>query len=214
MGSTHRCGSVLWRLVEEIGSLMEWNGIRPQSGLKGTEVPYVSHLLGTCGLVLEAGGDEDEAIAGLLHDTLEDQVATFDEIAEEFGERVAGIVRECSDTEEDPKPPWQRMTGDPERTLHPNNSGTLQWGRRYREFHERAWTEVQRVLKPGAMFILNSSDHIRNGEVQPVTEWHLSTASRLGFEMIDRIEVPTPRMRNGANFSARVDHETVACSRN
>ena len=107
----------------------------------------------------------------------------------------------------------QRMTGNPERVLHPNNSGLLQWGDRYRDFHERAWREVQRVLKPGAMFILNSSDHIRNGEVQPVTDWHLSTANTLGFEMIDRIEVPTPRMRNGANFSARVDHETIACLR-
>ena len=75
---------------------------------KGTEVSYVSHLLGTCALVLEAGGDEDEAIAGLLHDTLEDQVATYDEIAEEFGEKVAGIVRECSDSEEDPKPSWKK----------------------------------------------------------------------------------------------------------
>ena len=74
---------------------------------KGTEIPYVSHLLGTCALVLEAGGDEDEAISGLLHDALEDQVASFDEIAKRFGERVAGIVRESSDTEQDPKPPWQ-----------------------------------------------------------------------------------------------------------
>ena len=65
------------------------------------------------------------------------------------------------------------------------------------------------MLKPGAMFILNSSDHIRNGEIQPVTDWHISTAGRLGFEMIDRIEVPTPRMRNGANSSARVNVETV-----
>ncbi len=107
----------------------------------------------------------------------------------------------------------QRMTGDPERKLHPNNSGTLQWGDSYRDFHERAWTEVLRVLKPGAFFVLNSSDHIRNGEVQPVTDWHFSTASRLGFEIIDCIEVPTPRMRNGANSAARVDHETVACLR-
>ena len=74
---------------------------------KGTEVPYVSHLLGTCALVLEAGGDEEEAIAGLLHDTLEDQVATYEEVADAFGTRVASIVRECSDTEEDPKPPWR-----------------------------------------------------------------------------------------------------------
>ena len=103
----------------------------------------------------------------------------------------------------------QRMTGDPERTLHPNNSGMLQWGHRYRDFHEHAWREVRRVLKPGATFTLNSSDHIRNGEVQPVTDWHISTANSLGFEMIDRIEVPTPRMRNGANASARVNVETI-----
>jgi DNA modification methylase len=107
----------------------------------------------------------------------------------------------------------QRMTGDPERTLHPNNSGTLQWGNDYRDSHERAWSEVRRVLKPGGTFILNTSDHIRNGEVQPVTDWHLSTVVGLGFEVIDRIEVPTPRMRNGANSAARVDQETVACLR-
>jgi hypothetical protein len=56
---------------------------------------------------LEAGGDEDEAIAALLHDALEDQVATYEEIAEIFGDRVAGIVRECSDSESEPKPPWR-----------------------------------------------------------------------------------------------------------
>ena len=79
---------------------------------KGTDIPYVSHLLGTCALVLEAGGDEDEAIGGLLHDALGDQVASFDEIAAEFGENVASIVRECSDTEESSKPPWkERKTG-------------------------------------------------------------------------------------------------------
>ena len=104
----------------------------------------------------------------------------------------------------------QRMTGDPERTLHPNNSGTLQWGSKYRKFHEWAWREVRRVLKPGAMFILNLSDHIRSWEVQPVTDWHLSTVVSLGFEVIDRTEVPTPRMRNGENSSARVNVETVA----
>ena len=66
------------------------------------------------------------------------------------------------------------------------------------------------LRRSGRMFILNTSDHIRNGKVQQVTDWHLSTASSLGFEMIDRIEVPTPRMRNGANSSARIEKETVA----
>ena len=74
---------------------------------KGTLAPYVAHLLGVCSIVLENGGDEDEAIAALLHDAAEDQggQATLDLIKARFGERVAGIVAGCSDTFELPKPP-------------------------------------------------------------------------------------------------------------
>jgi (p)ppGpp synthase/HD superfamily hydrolase len=65
----------------------------------------VSHLLGVAGLVLEGGGDEDLAIAGLLHDVLEDTSATSDQLERAFGPRVARIVEACSDTQEKPKPP-------------------------------------------------------------------------------------------------------------
>jgi (p)ppGpp synthase/HD superfamily hydrolase len=80
---------------------------------KGSGSPYVSHLLGVASLVLEAGGDEDQAIAGLLHDTLEDfeyTGVTYDELVSRFGERVARIVRDCSDAEPgmgEDKPPWR-----------------------------------------------------------------------------------------------------------
>ncbi len=74
---------------------------------KGSEVPYVSHLLAVCALVLEAGGDEDEAIAALLHDTVEDQKASLAEIRALFGETVAAVVHGCSDTDRHPKPPWR-----------------------------------------------------------------------------------------------------------
>jgi len=74
---------------------------------KGTDIPYVSHLLAVCALVVEAGGDEDCAIAALLHDVVEDQKATIAEIEELFGGEVAGVVVECSDTDEEPKPPWR-----------------------------------------------------------------------------------------------------------
>lgn len=74
---------------------------------KGTSIPYVSHLMSTAALVLEAGGDEDQAIAGLLHDALEDEKATYAEVEDRFGSRVAGIVRDCSDAEGTPKPPWR-----------------------------------------------------------------------------------------------------------
>ncbi|MFN8174418.1 MAG: HD domain-containing protein [Solirubrobacteraceae bacterium] len=76
---------------------------------KGTGIPYVSHLMGVASLVLEDGGDEDEAIAALLHDAVEDQGGprTLDRIRELFGERVAELVDACSDTDEADKPPWR-----------------------------------------------------------------------------------------------------------
>lgn len=76
---------------------------------KGTDIPYLSHLLSVSALVLEHGGDADEAIAGLLHDAVEDQggETTRREIERRFGPRVAQIVAACSDTEAIPKPPWR-----------------------------------------------------------------------------------------------------------
>jgi uracil-DNA glycosylase len=67
---------------------------------KGTSIPYISHLLGVCGLVLEYGGDEESAIAALLHDTLEDhpETVTPEILREKFGERVLKIVEGCTDT--------------------------------------------------------------------------------------------------------------------
>ncbi len=75
---------------------------------KGTDIPYVSHLLGVASLVLEHGGDEEQAIAGLLHDAIEDcGIEHEDEILRRFGPRVAGIVRACTDADVIPKPPWK-----------------------------------------------------------------------------------------------------------
>jgi len=76
---------------------------------KSSGVPYVAHLLGTAALVLDYGGDEDEAIAALLHDAVEDQggAPTLAEIRRRYGDRVASIVEACSDTDQIPKPPWR-----------------------------------------------------------------------------------------------------------
>ena len=76
---------------------------------KASGAPYVSHLLGTAALVLEHGGDEDEAIAALLHDAIEDQggAATREEIRRRFGDRVTEIVDGCTDSDTQPKPPWR-----------------------------------------------------------------------------------------------------------
>lgn len=95
------------------------------------------------------------------------------------------------------------------RPLHPANSGQLQWGQTYRDFHIEAWKECRRLLRPGGRFILNISDHIRKGERVEVSKWHLETLLGLGFILEGTHEVPTPRLRFGANGNLRVDHENV-----
>jgi (p)ppGpp synthase/HD superfamily hydrolase len=72
-------------------------------------VPYVGHLLSAAGSVLEHGGTETQAIAALLHDAAEDQGGrkTLNKIEKKFGADVAAIVEDCTDTFEDPKPPWK-----------------------------------------------------------------------------------------------------------
>jgi (p)ppGpp synthase/HD superfamily hydrolase len=76
---------------------------------KGSGIPYVSHLLAVTALVIEHGGDEDAAIAALLHDAAEDQGGeeTLEQIRTRYGQRVASIVEACSDTMTSPKPPWR-----------------------------------------------------------------------------------------------------------
>jgi (p)ppGpp synthase/HD superfamily hydrolase len=76
---------------------------------KGTDIPYIAHLMAVCALVLEMGGDENEAIAALLHDAVEDQggEGTLKDIQGRFGDEVSGIVMGLTDTTQSPKPPWE-----------------------------------------------------------------------------------------------------------
>jgi (p)ppGpp synthase/HD superfamily hydrolase len=76
---------------------------------KGSGVPYISHLLAVAAIVLEHGGTEDEAIAALLHDAVEDQggQATLALIRDRYGDTVAAIVAGCTDTDEAHKPSWR-----------------------------------------------------------------------------------------------------------
>lgn len=84
------------RFVRAVELASQWHAKQKR---KGTKVPYIAHLLGVASLVLEAGGDEELAIAALLHDALEDQpeVASLARIREEFGPRVALVVERCTD---------------------------------------------------------------------------------------------------------------------
>jgi len=88
------------------------SGLHHAQARKGTPVPYIGHLMAVCSLVLDAGGDEDQAIAALLHDAVEDQggLTTLATIRQLFGDRVANAVEACSDsTVSDPaqKPAWR-----------------------------------------------------------------------------------------------------------
>jgi (p)ppGpp synthase/HD superfamily hydrolase len=76
---------------------------------KKTGIPYISHLMSVAALVLEAGGGEEEAIAALLHDVVEDCGGhpVLEEIRSRFGDRVAHIVDGCTDAWTLPKPPWK-----------------------------------------------------------------------------------------------------------
>jgi (p)ppGpp synthase/HD superfamily hydrolase len=90
---------------------------------KRTGRPYIGHLLGVTSIVIEYGGDEEMAIAALLHDAVEDQggLPRLREIRRKFGARVARIVDGCTDSYTEPKPPWharklayiQRVAAEP-----------------------------------------------------------------------------------------------------
>jgi (p)ppGpp synthase/HD superfamily hydrolase len=85
------------------------NELHQEQLRKGTQAPYLSHLMAVASLVLEHGGDEDMAIAALLHDAVEDQGGKpiLEEIQRRFGARVAEMVDSCTDAYVLPKPPWK-----------------------------------------------------------------------------------------------------------
>jgi (p)ppGpp synthase/HD superfamily hydrolase len=76
---------------------------------KGTTIPYISHLMTVAALVVEHGGNEDQAIGALLHDAAEDQggVKTLEDIRRRLGDAVAEIVSDCTDAWTEPKPDWR-----------------------------------------------------------------------------------------------------------
>ena len=74
---------------------------------KGTRIPYVTHLLAVAAIVGENGGTEDEVVAALLHDAIEDTPETEESLSARFGSTVAETVAACSDADVIPKPPWK-----------------------------------------------------------------------------------------------------------
>jgi len=85
------------------------NRLHADQTRKGTSTPYIAHLLAVTAAVIENGGNEDGAIAALLHDAVEDQGGqeTRDEIRRRFGDKVVAIIDGCTETDQIPKPPWR-----------------------------------------------------------------------------------------------------------
>jgi (p)ppGpp synthase/HD superfamily hydrolase len=94
---------------------------------KQTAVPYLSHLMAVASLVLEAGGDEDMAIAALLHDVVEDcgGMPRLREIRQQFGSRVAKVVEGCTDSFGEPKAEWLQRKKDYLREVKHADAETL-----------------------------------------------------------------------------------------
>jgi (p)ppGpp synthase/HD superfamily hydrolase len=101
--SLHVRGGSRFEEALVLANRLHWDQTR-----KATPIPYVGHLLGVASLVVEDGGTEDEVIAALLHDAVEDQggAETLASLRRRFGDAVADIVDACSDTDQQPKPPW------------------------------------------------------------------------------------------------------------
>ena len=131
---------------------------------------------------------------------------TFDAIATSpcYGNRMADH-HEARDTSK--RNTYRHQLGRP---LTEGSSAGLQWGEPYRDFHRQAWAEVVPLLKPGGIFILNVSDHIRRGKRMPVEAFHLAELMHLGLHLVEARRVTTARQGFGANRLARVDGELIA----
>jgi GTP pyrophosphokinase len=146
--------------------------------------PYLAHLLAVAAIVLEYGGNEDEAIAALLHDAIEDQggAARGDEIGRRFGRDVLQIVEGCSDTDVQPKPPWrQRKEAHVARLRHASASVRLVSAadklhnarallREYRLHGESVWDHFRGGREGTLWYYRAVADALEQSGAGPLTE--------------------------------------------
>jgi tRNA G10 N-methylase Trm11 len=95
------------------------------------------------------------------------------------------------------------------RPLTKNSGAAMQWGSDYRRFHEAAWCEALRVLRPEALILCNVKNHIRGGIEQPVVEWHANMWMVLGSSLHSAHRIGSRGLRQGANGDARIDAEIL-----
>ena len=93
--------------------------------------------------------------------------------------------------------------------LKDGNTGKMQWGSKYKEKHLRIYKHLYDLLNNNGIFILNVSNHIRKGQEVLVAQWHKELLQNIGFILLEKISVPTKRMKFGANRSNRVNNEYI-----
>lgn len=123
-----------------------------------------------------------------------------------YGNKMAGKVSKDID-----KGVWKRIkyADALHRDLSEENSANFVWGKKYRQFHIKAWMETRRVIRNQGTFVLNIKNHISQGEEQFVTEWHIETLRLMQFEMVEWEKIPVPSMRRGAHGSRRIPYESL-----
>jgi len=142
---------------------------------KGTKSPYVTHLLAVAAIVGENGGTENEVVAALLHDAPEDQggEVILEDIRTRFGDEVAEIVAGCTDTYEDPKPPWrerkerylEHLAGAPDSVRLVSSADKLHNARSvlsdYRVLGEDLWTRFNGKREGTLWYYRAVADNLR-----------------------------------------------------
>jgi len=103
------------------------------------------------------------------------------------------------------------------RPLSDGSGASVYWGAKYRSIHQAVWQECVRILALGGLFILNCKDHMKRGELQPVTEWHVRTLLELGLEPVTARPVQLVGDQNTNTMRARgiqvIDHEWLVVLR-
>jgi hypothetical protein len=95
------------------------------------------------------------------------------------------------------------------RPLSDENTGRTQWGNQYRDKHYRVWLEIHRVLADDGILILNVKNHIRKGEEVDVCGWHKETLLKIGFNLVEELDIEVTGLGFGTNADKRVPFEKI-----
>jgi hypothetical protein len=95
------------------------------------------------------------------------------------------------------------------RKLNQNNTGSMQWGTRYKEKHEKIYKELYRILEHNGLLVLNIANHIRKGEEIKVAEWTKDILTQINFVFLNEIKIESKKMKFGSNRNLRVPYEII-----